>query len=312
MFTDLNIQLVDVKEKIRQRDRLQGQLADVERSLAQEDNRLEMLQAQLQREENDVKRLEGLSLAGMFYTVLGDKEQRLNKEQQEFLAAKMRRDQCQYAVTSLEHELDGIKQDLGSLTGLDEAYQRLLERKEKLLLQSNNPNLRPLLDLSDDQARLESERKEVGEAVEAGQALLSTLDGVIQSLNSAEGWGTWDMLGGGFLANLAKHSRIDDARDQVHQAQEMLRRFQRELADVQSGENFLIDISSFDTFADFFFDGLIVDWIVQSKIQTSLDRTSQVRQRVAAILQRLQNRAQSIQQQLDGLAQQRKDLIEKL
>ncbi len=91
----------------------------------------------------------------------------------------------------------------------------------------------------------------------------------------------------------------------------MLRRFQRELADVQSGENFLIDISSFDTFADFFFDGLIVDWIVQSKIQTSLDRTSQVRQRVAAILQRLQSRLQGIQQQLDGLAQQRKDLIEK-
>ncbi len=312
MFADLNSQLVDVKEKIRQRDRLQGQLADVERSLAQEDSRLAALEVQLKREEKDVQRLEGLSLVGTFYAVLGDKEQRLDKERQEFLAAKLQRDQCQYAVTALERDLDDIKQKLGSSTGLDAAYQALLERKEKLLLQSNDPNLRRLLDLSEDQARHESERKEVREALEAGQALLSTLDGVIQSLNSAEGWGTWDMLGGGLLANLAKHSRIDDARDQVHQAQEMLRRFQRELADVQSGENFLVDISSFDTFADFFFDGLIVDWIVQSKIQTSLDRTSQVRQRVAAILQSLQGRLQGIQQQLDGLVQQRKDLIEKI
>ncbi len=311
MSTDLNNQLVDVKEKIRQRDRLQGQLADVERSLSQEDSRLEMLEARLKREEKDVQRLEGLSLAGMFFAVLGDKEERQDKERQELVAAKLQRDQCQYAVTSLEHDLADLKQKLDTLNGLDAIYQSLLERKEKLLLQSDNPNLRSLLALSEDQARLGSERKEVGEALEAGQALIQTLDGVIQSLNSAEGWGTWDMLGGGFLADLAKHSRIDDARQNVHQAQELLRRFQRELADVQSGENFLIDISSFDTFADFFFDGLIVDWIVQSKIQTSLDRTSQVRQRVAAILQRLQNRLQQIQQQLDDLARQRKDLIEK-
>ncbi len=66
MFTDLNTQLVDAKEKIRLRDRLQAQLAGVERSLAQEDSRLEMLEAQLRREEKDVKRLEGLSLAGIF------------------------------------------------------------------------------------------------------------------------------------------------------------------------------------------------------------------------------------------------------
>ncbi len=171
--------------------------------------------------------------------------------------------------------------------------------------------MRQLLDLSEKQAGLQSDRKEVQEAIDAGQALVSTLDGVIGSLRSAEGWGTWDMLGGGFLADLGKHSRIDDAREQVHQAQELLRRFRRELTDVQTGENFLIDISSFDTFADFFFDGLIVDWIVQSKIQTSLDRTYQVRQRVADILQRLESRSQQIQQEVNALADRRKELIEK-
>ncbi len=311
MVNDLNAQLIDLKEKIRLRDRLQRQLADVERTLAQEDGRLEVLEAQLRREENEVKRLEGLSLAGMFYAVLGDKEQRLDKERQEFLASKLQRDQCQYAVTTQERDLADLKGKLDCLTGLDAAYQSLLERKEKFLMQSGSPSVRQLLDLSEKQAGQESDLKEVQEAIDAGQALVSTLDGVIGSLQSAEGWGTWDMLGGGFLANLAKHSRIDDARERVHQAQELLRRFQRELTDVQSGESFLIDISSFDTFADFFFDGLIVDWIVQSKIQTSLDRTTQVRQRVASILQRLQNRQKDIQQQLNDLASQRQQLVEK-
>jgi anti-anti-sigma regulatory factor len=242
--------------------------------------------------------------------VLGDKEQRLDRERQEFLAAKLQRDQCQYAISSLELDLADLKYKLSALGNLDSAYQALLERKEKILLSSENDLFHQLLDITGLQANLQADRKELQEAVGAGQTVLTILDGVINSLNSAEGWGNWDMLGGGMLADLAKHSKIDDARDQVHQAQELLRRFQRELADIQSAESFLIDISSFDTFVDFFLDSLIVDWIVQSKIHNSLERTTQVRQRVKAILQGLGTRLAENRGQLDNLIEQRKLLVE--
>lgn len=310
MLKDLNTRLIDILEKLRARDRLQNKLAEVERLLSQEVTRLEGLDVQFVREERDVQRLEGLSLGSIFYTVLGDKEQRLDRERQEFLAAKLQRDQCQFAISSLELDLADLKYKLSALGNLDSAYQALLERKEKILLSSGNDLTRQLLDLSGQQANLLADRKELWEAVSVGQAVLTTLDGVINSLNSAEGWGNWDMLGGGMLADLAKHSKIDEARDQVHQAQELLRRFQGELADIQSAESFLIDISSFDTFVDFFLDGLIVDWIVQSKIQNSLERTNQVRQRVKAVLQGLETRLAENQGQLDNLIKQRKLLVE--
>jgi hypothetical protein len=310
MLKDLNTRLIDILEKLRARDRLQNKLAEVERLLSQEVTRLEGLDVQFVREERDVQRLEGLSLGSIFYTVLGDKEQRLDRERQEFLAAKLQRDQCQFAISSLELDLADLKYKLSALGNLDSAYQALLERKEKILLSSGNDLTRQLLDLSGQLANLLADRKELWEAVSAGQAVLTTLDGVINSLNSAERWGNWDMLGGGMLADLAKHSKIDEARDQVHQAQELLRRFQGELADIQSAESFLIDISSFDTFVDFFLDGLIVDWIVQSKIQNSLERTNQVRQRVKAVLQGLETRLAENQGQLDNLIKQRKLLVE--
>lgn len=310
MFTALNEQLIQIKEKLRRRERIQARLADLERSLAQEDVRLEQLEARLKREEGDVKSLEGLSLSGLFYAVLGDKEERLDKERQEFLAARLQRDQSQYAVASMERELADLKAELAAFGDLDGEYQTLLARKEKLLLDAGDERARQLIDLTDRRAALRSDVKEVQEAFDAGTSLLAELDGVIDALKSASGWGTWDMLGGGLLADLAKHSRIDEARARVHTAQEQLRRFQRELADVQSNESFLIDISSFDTFADFFFDGLIVDWIVQSKIQTSLERTSQVRQRVAGILHSLQGRLSDSQQRQQAAETQRRNLIE--
>jgi len=310
LLKDLNSRLIDILEKLRARDRLQNRLAEVERLLSQEVTRLDGLDVQFAREKRDVQRLEGLSLGSIFYTVLGDKEQRLDRERQEFLAAKLQRDQCQYAISSLELDLADLKYKLSALGNLDSAYQALLERKEKILLSSENDLSHQLLDITGLQANLQADRKELQEAVGSGQTVLTILDGVINSLNSAEGWGNWDMLGGGMLADLAKHSKIDDARDQVHQAQELLRRFQRELADIQSAESFLIDISSFDTFVDFFLDSLIVDWIVQSKIHNSLERTTQVRQRVKAILQGLGTRLAENRGQLDNLIEQRKLLVE--
>ncbi|HEX7394644.1 MAG TPA: hypothetical protein VF313_06915 [Anaerolineaceae bacterium] len=310
MLKDLNSRLIDILEKLRARDRLQNRLAEVERLLSQEVTRLDGLDVQFAREKRDVQRLEGLSLGSIFYTVLGDKEQRLDRERQEFLAAKLQRDQCQYAISSLELDLADLKYKLSALGNLDSAYQALLERKEKILLSSENDLFHQLLDITGLQANLQADRKELQEAVGSGQTVLTILDGVINSLNSAEGWGNWDMLGGGMLADLAKHSKIDDARDQVHQAQELLRRFQRELADIQSAESFLIDISSFDTFVDFFLDSLIVDWIVQSKIHNSLERTTQVRQRVKVILQGLGTRLAENRGQLDNLIEQRKLLVE--
>jgi hypothetical protein len=310
LLKDLNSRLIDILEKLRARDRLQNRLAEVERLLSQEVTRLDGLDVQFAREKRDVQRLEGLSLGSMFYTVLGDKEQRLDRERQEFLAAKLQRDQCQYAISSLELDLADLKYKLSALGNLDSAYQALLERKEKILLSSENDLSHQLLDFTGLQANLQADRKELQEAVGAGQTVVTILDGVINSLNSAEGWGNWDMLGGGMLADLAKHSEIDDARDQVHQAQELLRRFQRELSDIQSAESFLIDISSFDTFVDFFLDSLIVDWIVQSKIHNSLERTIQVRQRVKAILQGLGTRLAENRGQLDNLIEQRKLLVE--
>ena len=80
------------------------------------------------------------------------------------------------------------------------------------------------------------------------------------------------MLGGGLLATAAKHSHMDEARDAAYHIQNLLLRFRRELADVQGLSGTLVEeVGSFETFADYFFDGLIVDWVVQSKIDRSLD-----------------------------------------
>jgi hypothetical protein len=153
--------------------------------------------------------------------------------------------------------------------------------------------------------------KEIGEAIHAGKAVISGLDQVIESLGSAEGWGTWDMLGGGFISTAIKHSRIDEARNGVQYVQTKMNQFKRELADVQKTIDLSINIGELATFADYFFDDLIFDWIVQSKIVDSLDRSRQARELINQTIGKLENHYRDSQGKVRDLQQKRTLLIER-
>lgn len=103
------------------------------------------------------------------------------------------------------------------------------------------------------------------------------------------------MLGGGFLVDIAKHSKLDNATSGIERTQMLLRKFKTELTDVNISSEMHIDISGFAKFADFFFDGLIADWFVQSKITQSKESVLNVKNQVQNILQKLEElKAQDI------------------
>ena len=75
-------------------------------------------------------------------------------------------------------------------------------------------------------------RKEMKEAVDAGERALRTLRSAQGKLNSAGNWGIFDMLGGGLISTIMKRSKMDDAKNLIESAKIDLRRFQKELKDV--------------------------------------------------------------------------------
>ena len=148
------------------------------------------------------------------------------------------------------------------------------------------------------------------EAIDSGDESQLELGLVIESLESAEGWGTWDILGGGLLSTAAKHSHIDDAKDYAHNTKFALLRFQNELSDVSLTMNIDINIDSFETFADYFFYGLISDWVVQSGICESLDGVQCISTDVDSIIISLNENFNSIHNEMLSTDQNIKLLVE--
>ena len=101
--------------------------------------------------------------------------------------------------------------------------------------------------------------KEIDEAIASGEAALFSLKEAQNKLNSARNWGIFDMLGGGLISDIIKHSKMNDASAYLEEAKRDLLVFQRELQDVQGTVDLKVDVSEFLTFADFFFDGFIME-----------------------------------------------------
>ena len=128
------------------------------------------------------------------------------------------------------------------------------------------------------------------------------------NLGSAQGWGIVDILGGGLITTAVKHSHIGDARNNIDQAQQLLRKFQRELADITVTNT--IEIGRISTLADFLLDGALFDIIVQSQINTAQNQTRQLKHKVQGLIQDLQRMQEQTQQEALRLEQERKYIVE--
>lgn len=125
----------------------------------------------LSKEEKDVKKLESLSIAGLFYSVLGSKGEQLDKERQEYLAVKLKYDGCCNFIKDIETEIRMYTEELTKYIGLEEEYAKLLKEKQELILGKNDESSQRLMTNVNKAANLEWDIKEVKEAISAGNNL---------------------------------------------------------------------------------------------------------------------------------------------
>ena len=259
--------------------------------------RVRELDAVKRKEQVDVDRLEGRSLAAFFYNVIGKMDERLDKERQEAYAARVKYDAAARELEGVESDLRRYASELAGLQGCEHRYETVLKEKAGAIKAAGGAKGEEVLQLEERGAFLESQKKELGEAISAGRTALDTTRQVLSSLDSAEGWGTWDLFGGGLIADLAKHSHLDEAQGSIERLQSQLRQFKTELADVTIYADMQVNVDGFLRFADYFFDGLFADWAVLDKISQSQSQVQRTKGQIESVLSRLDSMLNAVEQE---------------
>lgn len=239
-------------------------------------------------EQADVEKLEGRSLAAFFYAVIGKMDEKLDKERQEAYAAGVKYDAAARELEMVEEELRRSETELFSLQNCERRYEQVLQEKAAAIRINALKEAEEMQKLEENLASIENQKRELGEAIQAGKRAKQLAEEILSSLDSAEGWGTWDLLGGGLIADLAKHSDLDHAQELVEKLQLQLRRFKTELADVTIDADLQVNIEGFMRFADYFFDGLFADWAVLDKIEQATKQVRHTKNQIDSVLNYLQ------------------------
>ena len=128
--------------------------------------------------------------------------------------------------------------------------------------------------------------KEINEAINAGERALMSLKDARKYLQSAGNWGLLDLFGGHSVTGLIKHMKLNTANNCLYVAKSDMMKFRRELEDV---DEYIPDVQvgGFLTFADFFFDGLLADVLVQSRISDMKRQVDSAIAKTETIVRRL-------------------------
>lgn len=291
-----NEDLQKLKDKVIQKKRIETELLDLyaqKRNLTTKTAELEKIK---NSEQKDVDRLEGGSLAAFFYNVVGKMDEKLTKEKEEAYKAAVKYETSREELLSVEREISRREETVKALEGCEIAYEKAFEERLKEVRLANTPETETVLRIEGQMYELESQKREINEALSAGRQAISTVDAILDDLDDAEGWAAWDTFGGGgLISDLMKHDHLDEAQTKINKLQIELRKFKTELSDVEVHADIQVRIEEFLKFADYFFDGLFADWAVMDKIEQSTNQVKHTKNEITAVVSKLEDKLTNVE-----------------
>ncbi len=231
------------------------------------------------KEESDVQKAES-GIGGLMWSVLGRKEEKLDKERREANAAKVRYDSAVSQMETLEKSIKIYTDELDSIEGDRQRYLDMADRELGRIragrpLTANDHNfLKGYLDM------LYSTDKEIQQAITEGEQSVYIIDDVLRYLDKAQDMCTVDFFMDNILVDMIKHENLDKAQQAIYDLQAQLRKFRSEMVDVDISADVQVNLDEFTKFADIFWDTWFTDWEVSDKVSDSILQIRRIRTRV--------------------------------
>ncbi|MGL5329588.1 MAG: hypothetical protein ACRDD7_09985 [Peptostreptococcaceae bacterium] len=261
MIEQINIKLNNAKSEVAKKYVLENKLENLKNELHKGEAELRNLEESLRKEKKDVDNLKKVSLANIMCTVMGNKAEKMEKEEKEYVFAKIKYDNCFAKVNLLKSDINDVISRISKLRKYESEYSLLLKEKLNLInILGNDITKAKIMEMEDRIDTYLKEIKEIDESILVGGNLMCEIEQAKKLLSSAKSWSTFDLLGGDLLSSMAKHNKIEEAQNHFYKISNLLTSFNNELSDVNiSGITFSSTTKTFDIFFDNLFSDLAVD-----------------------------------------------------
>ena len=303
-------ELTEVARLRAEREHLEARHRAASRTVDELDARVQAASRALAEERKDVEALESMSMTRVLSALRGRRLDDLEREQGEVRAAEytyaVEHARWQAALRDQAH----LVSRLNELGLLDQRWEAALAAREVELGAASPQGVR-LAQLAEEAGRVAADRQELVEALDACRHAGHALARAAEKLGSAGNWATYDtFLGGGLMADMVKHQKLDEAAALIRGADQALHHLATELADVGVGPVGPIGIDNLSKAMDVWFDNIFSDWSVATRINEARQRIDSTRQLLGRLDADLGGRLAQADSVLAGLAAERAQVLQ--
>lgn len=314
MKNDLQKKQMELTMRRNERNRLQRRLQSTEEKLKEAMRLRDQYHRKLTKEQQDIAKLGKFSFMNKIKQWTGKWDEQMEQEVKEAMEAELKYNEAEKDVLDLQREVDELKKKLAhpDFEFIDDDWEEFLKEKELWIRHHDSDLSQTLQKIADQRITLQSMKREIDEAIEAGKKAIFALDRALDKLGDAEGMSMWDtFLGGGMIVSAIKYLEINSSEDYIHEAQRALRHYTTELNDIQelATESLTINDKGLLTFTDLFFDNIFSDFLVHTRITDSKRKLNQVLQEVRRIQEQLRRKRTEIEHEIERLNEEEKQII---
>ncbi|QIX27802.1 hypothetical protein ncot_15280 [Nocardioides sp. JQ2195] len=302
--------IVDAEQARTEHRKLGERLALLDQQVARAEQSVARARARLVDERADVAKLESFSTTRIMAALRGDRSERIEREKAEQQAAEYAVATEEAGLAQVRAERDHLAARRTSLGDVDGSWERALAAKEQWLTTVDPAAGGEAADLSSRIGRGTAQLKELGEAQQAHGRAVAQLTAAAGFLGSARSWSTYDAwFDGGFVGDLAKHQKMDEASARMRAADVALRQLATELADVSMAPVGGLGVTDLTKTFDIWFDNIFTDFAVRNRIIESIDRVNAALHALGGIGQQLAGRRIETEQEIGRCRNEREALL---
>jgi Zn-ribbon protein, possibly nucleic acid-binding len=304
--------LIGIRKNLALLPMLQDKLALLHSAIMEAESEFEVVLKRYEKESVDVENLKRNSLSTILLKNFGRYEDKMTKESEEMLKAKMEYDKANNKVMALKAEKDSLEKRISLLKQQKREYEAELKRREEIIKSDvDSENYKKYKELDDEQQVLSRQLVEIEEAMGAARRVISTADSAMDHLSSAENWATYDVwTRGGIFSHMAKYEHIDSAQYDSSVLNSQLTDMSNELKDIDMPSVTGFDgVDSTTRAVDFWFDNIFTDMNVRERIRDDRNNLYRLREKIEDIICMLDNKASEIQKKLCGIEEKKSDII---
>lgn len=237
--------LIGVRYRYLRKAYLEAELLELNDRMERETQTLERLKRELDKESEDVDRLEHASINRLFTTLSGRSELRLEKEKADAFRAALDYKLKQQDLEFLAYQKNLLEQELKPYETLQQDYQGLLDIKRKSLQPQTLEEIRQMEATA---ANWKQEELELKEAMDCGKKLRSSFTYLLDHLNdlvedTTDARSLWYPV--------ISQEEIEEVVQEITKLNELWKRFELELQDTdislpeQFDQDFLVKLNDY-------------------------------------------------------------------